>query len=475
MKIRLAYKIFGAFIFTAVVIIALTIGALRFLVYHGFADYVNRVDAEKLTGLVVSLGVEYKKDQDWSRLISSPKKWREIVMANLVPQGFDEPADDTPPPSGSLKEPSPQNRDAHHLARRLFLLDRDKNLVAGRSGSSSDQTLLEITNGYETVGWLGIRKIEPPNTELEADFLKRQYKWFYLLGACVFLLTGAVTLILSRNLLLPVKKLTDGAQALALRDFQARVDIKSQDELGLLAADFNLMAQTLERYETMRQQWMSDISHELRTPLAILRGEIEARQDGVRETDREFLNSIHAEVVHVSKIVDDLHKLSLADAQSLVFKKEPANPVRILKETLGAFQTLLSQRKIDVALDFPDEGDIPVAGDADRLKEVFSNLFENVLRYSDSPGALKITLEYTDKLLVIYFEDSGPGVPPESLERLFDRLYRVDKSRSRSLGGSGLGLSICKNIIEAHGGEIIAENGSSGGLRIRITLPLIAG
>jgi two-component system sensor histidine kinase BaeS len=222
----------------------------------------------------------------------------------------------------------------------------------------------------------------------------------------------------------------------------------------------------------MRQQWISDIAHELRTPLSILLGEIEALKDGLREVNDDTLESLNSEARHLSKIVNDLHELSLADAGTLSIKKERIDPRAILEETLGHFEQSFVENHIAIEKNRTQLPPVFVIGDSGRLKQLFSNLLENTLRYADAPGTLTIGQEMVDNRLLFYFEDSGPGVPEGSLERLFDRLYRVDRSRSRTKGGSGLGLSICKSIISALGGEIRAINGKSGGLRIEIELPL---
>ena len=241
-----------------------------------------------------------------------------------------------------------------------------------------------------------------------------------------------------------------------------------------LAADFNVMAKTLEQSEQMRRQWLTDISHELRTPLSILRGEIEAMQDGVRETSRQNLDSLHSEAIYLSKIVNDLHDLSLAETGALPFNKKTVDPVQVLKETVRLFETRFAQHQITVFDQLVSDQKVALQGDADRLTQLFSNLFENALRYTDSPGSLRIWQTRGQNRLMLHIEDSGPGVPDESVERLFDRLYRVDHARTRARGGSGLGLTICKSIVEAHGGKISAANGQSGGLRFDIELPLIS-
>ena len=262
-----------------------------------------------------------------------------------------------------------------------------------------------------------------------------------------------------------------GTQALTSLKFDTRIQVRTGDELGQLAMDFNRMAETLSRYETMRKQWLSDISHELRTPLSVLRGEIEAMQDGVREITDEALESLHAEALHMGKIVDDLHELSLADSGALRMERQPIQPVAVLKETLKLFETRFQQAQISIAADLPVEPKVTLQGDASRLSQLYTNLLENTLRYADAPGTLRIWREYSAEQLSLFFEDSGPGVPQESVDHLFDRLYKVDASRTRTKGGSGLGLAICKAIAESHGASIHASSAPGSGLRIQILFP----
>ena len=171
----------------------------------------------------------------------------------------------------------------------------------------------------------------------------------------------------------------------------------------------------------------------------------------------------------MSRLVDDLRQLSLADTEALSLKKQPINPLQILRESLKLYHTQLAQHNILVEENL--QADIIWQANADKLRQLYSNILENTLRYVDSPGSLKIFSEQTKTQLSINFIDSGPGVPEESIGRLFDRLYRVEQSRNRAKGGSGLGLAICKNIVEMHSGKITATNVSSGGLWIKIVFP----
>jgi two-component system sensor histidine kinase BaeS len=344
--------------------------------------------------------------------------------------------------------------------------------VAGRAASAKGITLREISLHGKTVGWLGLKKEDRLSDPLDVAFLKQQSQTFYTVGALMLLVAAAVAFLLSRHLLSPVQQLVKGTRALTSRRFDTRITVKTSDELGQLAADFNQMAQTLKHYEQMQRQWISDIAHELRTPLSILQGEIEALQDGVRVANSATLASLHAESIHISKIVSDLHDLSLAESGALHFKKESVNLLQALRECFQKFQGRFREKAIAIIDELGSNEDCIITGDRDRLMQVFSNLLENTLRYTDTPGTLTVRQFITDDQVVVQFADTKPGVPPASISRLCDRLYRVDPSRSRAQGGSGLGLAICKTIVEAHGGKIRLQNAATGGLQVEIMLPL---
>ncbi len=376
--------------------------------------------------------------------------------------------DPGPPGEGRPFPPPPA---PFSFASKVALFDAKFQLVAGNPSPAQENLLQAITVDGKPVGWLGVRKVRQLSHPLDVEFSRQQTKAFYLIGIATLGAAILVSLFLARHLLRPVKQLTEGTRALSQRKFETRITFASRDELGQLAADFNAMAQALEQYEKIRRQWLSDISHELRTPLSILRAEIEAMEDGLREITEETLESLHSEVLHLTKIVNDLHQLSSVESGMLTIKREAVNPLQVLKATLKSFETRFRDRELGIQDDLEIKN-VVLAGDEDRLKQLFSNILENTLRYADSPGTLKIWHHQTDDELILNFADSGPGVPKESLGRLFDRLYRVDQARNREHGGSGLGLAICKSIVEALGGQIKAANAAGAGLWITIVLPL---
>ncbi len=219
----------------------------------------------------------------------------------------------------------------------------------------------------QVVGWLGLRKHERGMRPLDVEFLEAQFQALYTIGGVTLLLATLVTLALSRHLLVPIRELVQATRALTSRRFDIRLKIRTQDEIGQLAADFNNMAQALQRYERLQQQWLADISHELRTPLAVLRAEIEAMQDGVREVNPERLASLHFEVLHVGRIVQQLHDLSLLESSHGEVELAPVKPLEVLAETLRSFTTRFEQGGIRVEFGGGELGQIVVMVEADRL------------------------------------------------------------------------------------------------------------
>jgi two-component system sensor histidine kinase BaeS len=482
MKIKLAYKIFIAFLVTSILAVALMVGTMQFYVSRHFADYVSQTVLSRLGMLTAELSDEYQVHQGWERFKADPRLWN-AMLQSILPQSdldrigvYSRPKESPQPAVRELRSARPSGR-LFRISRALALFDEKKQIVIGGPADSESEnySLQEITVYGRTVGWLGLHKRQQLADPLVVAFIKNQSMAIYLVGAGILVLAAFASFLLSKHFLAPVHQLTEGTKSLAQFKFDTRIDVNTNDEIGQLAADFNRMAQTLKNYETLRRQWISDISHELRTPLAILRGEIEAMQDGVRNLNTGTLESLHSEILRLSKLVDGLHQLSLADSQCLLAQKDPVKPLAVLAEMVDLFRSRFERRKISVTVDIGEVDAFFILGDTDRLAQLFSNLLENTLNYTDSPGALKIYERHDADKLTICFEDSVPGVPEKALERLFDRLYRVDKSRNRELGGSGLGLAICKQIVESHGGKIVAALASAGGLLIRVEFPLNAG
>ncbi|MGZ8196600.1 MAG: ATP-binding protein, partial [Methylosarcina sp.] len=320
--------------------------------------------------------------------------------------------------------------------------------------------------------YLGVLPGKPVNQPNELQFIEKQAKSLVGIAAFMVLLSAALALLLAYFLGRPLKRIAAAVKMLAVGRYDVRLPVESGDELGQLARDYNDVAEALARSEQARRRWMADISHELRTPLAVLRGELEALQDGIRPLSREAVDSLYGDVMRLHRLTDDLYQLSLSDQGALSYRKMRVDPAALLQEDLASLALEFEGKRISVQLINNLSSQIRIHADPDRLSQLNRNLLNNSLNYTDAGGRLTITLSRQSDKLIIEFADSAPGVPEPELERLFDRFYRVENSRSRHHGGAGLGLAICSNIVEAHHGTITAHASELNGLAIRIELPM---
>ncbi len=485
MNLKFGHKVFLISLLNGLAILISMPLIARHYAFQNIEKFIDRIETERFDNLLGELSREYPKSRNWTLVLNGLGHSLDAMEGERGPEGEegDGPRNGPPPLPppfhdswawGRGKGESPPHPPNHH---RIVLFDAEKHpltMAASDLPAGKNYRMKPIVVENKTVGWLGIKEGEPHGNPLDIEFLKNQSITFYWTAGVAAALATLVAFVLSRHLSAPMRELAQGTRALTSRRFEARIEVRSSDEFGQLAADFNAMAQALEKYERMRRQWIADISHELRTSLAILQGEIEAMQDDVREVSREALDSLHFEVLHVGRIVHDLHDLSLIESWDSGAELTPVNPLKILDETLTSFRPRFENSDMRIEVNETCESEVAIMANRDRLRQLYSNLLENALRYAHAPGVLKISGQITDGNLFLHIEDSGPGVPEESLGRLFDRLYRVDKARSRAHGGSGLGLAICKSIVECFGGRIEASNAISGGLKITMVFPVLS-
>ena len=352
---------------------------------------------------------------------------------------------------------------------RLVLVDASGSRVVGNVDVPADAPTVSIDYDGRVVGTLHLAP--QPRLSEAADIAFAHAQLRNALIAAMAVLAGALVLAfaLARGLLKPVHALADGTRALAAGDYARRLAVERRDELGALAEDFNHLAATLEQHRDARRRWGADIAHELRTPLSVLRGEIHALQDGVRAPTPAALDSLQAECARLGALIEDLYQLSLADAGALEYRFERIDLGEVVRDALDLQQRACADAGL--ALEVAIAGSIHVRADAHRIAQLIDNLLANARRYTDAPGRIRVELTATHDGARIVVEDTAPGVPADALPRLFDRLFRVEASRSRAAGGAGLGLAICRAIVEAHGGSIDAGPSALGGLCITVDLP----
>jgi two-component system OmpR family sensor kinase/two-component system sensor histidine kinase BaeS len=291
--------------------------------------------------------------------------------------------------------------------------------------------------------------------------------WAAVVSGFVALLMG---LLLTRAVVRPIRVFEQTAQRIAAGDLTSRVPVSSRDEIGALAKRFNEMAASLERDEQLRQQMMADLAHELRTPLAVIRGQVEALQDGVFDLTQENLSPIHGQTLLLGRLIEDLRDLALAEAGQLPMEMTQVDLAQVVASSCDGFRSQALERGVTLQVTI-DERPLWVPGDPQRLEQVIANLLSNAIRYTGGGGRVSVRAWQGPLAVGVDVTDTGPGIEPDELEHLFERFYRVAKSRSRSDGGSGLGLAIAKQLVEAHHGQITVESQLGQGSRFRVTLP----
>ena len=294
--------------------------------------------------------------------------------------------------------------------------------------------------------------------------------WITVPSALVVASLGG--LFLANKALKPVDEITKTARLITSKSLDQRIRLrKTKDEIGRLAETFNDMISRLDRSFKQIRQFSANASHELRTPLTILKGEIEVglRKRRRLEEYRKILTSNLEEVNHMGRIVDDLLFLSKADMGEVHLQKKPVDLAQLVSEVYAQAKMIAMRKGIHVQMS--NDGDVAVVGDRLRLRELLLNLVDNAVKYTPEGGEMRISLERNDQQVTLRVMDTGIGIDPQDQPHIFDRFFRVDKARSREAGGSGLGLSICKWIVEAHGGEISVESDLGKGSMFRVTLP----
>ena len=441
MRPGITLKLFFAILAASAVAAAAMAVATRLSFQSGFFGYLNHVQSQSLDAFAGRLADEYRRTGDWSFLEGDYGRLRALAA----------------PPQ---------------TVQRLTLLDAERRPVVGNPEPSEAAAMRPVIVDDRVVGWIARVPERRLSTAADLAFQQQQLRASWSIAGLALAVAALVALVLARAFLQPLKRVAQATHRLAAGTYATRVEVRSADELGRLAEDFKRLAQALERNEAQRRRFMADVSHEQRTPLAVLSGELEALEDGVRPLTRQSLASLRAEVNALGKLVGDLNQLALADSGALAYRKQTLDVVPIVAQALESHRDRLAERSL--AVETAWNGAAPVFGDPDRLRQMFRNLLENSARYTDPGGRVRVAARRDGERVVVEFEDSAPGVPPEALPQLFERGSRVDESRSRANGGSGLGLAICRSIAAAHDGDIAASPSPLGGLRIAVSLPVAA-
>ncbi|MCU7800592.1 MAG: HAMP domain-containing protein [gamma proteobacterium symbiont of Lucinoma myriamae] len=493
-------------------IIALLVinGILAFSIYYfnsssfdkEFLAYINRLQEAKLQPMTRVLASGYDKYGHWNWITRRPRVWNYLqqlyrsgalesttLETLLSEQNFQTNNQEHPferqsrrqsrrlqqnsdrpiPPGRKFGRPVPE---ASIELSNVFLRDQNQRLLIGSRKSEHKVNWLNIFLDDKLIGQVGYMPRTKLSQQVDLYFAQQQKESFATIAVYLVIIALFIAIVLSRHFLQPIRSLSKGVHQLVCGNYKQTLLISSKDELGQLAHDFNHLSKTLEQNRQDRRQWIVDISHELRTPVAILQGEIEALLDNVRPLNHDALQSLQHETKRLKRLISDLHKLSMSDLGAQSYKMENIDLLPRIKEFIDDNEAQLKAQGLDFIVTFHCQKAM-VYADEGRIEQLLVNLMQNSLRYTNTPGQIKLTVSHGNQMLIINWSDSSPGVQNNDLARLFERLYRVDASRNRASGGSGLGLAICLNIAQAHNGSISASHSELGGLNIQLKLPLI--
>lgn len=313
----------------------------------------------------------------------------------------------------------------------------------------------------------------------ETSFLDSVRNSLWIAGGIAIALATLLGILLSRQITAPLRRLSVAAARVGRGDTSCRVQARSEDEVGVLTGNFNCMVESLDRNQETRRKLMSDLAHEMSTPLAVMQGNLEGMLDGVVEPTPANISSLHEEALLLSRLVKDLRTLSQAESGRLNLVVAPADLGEVVSSIVNASEA--EARRKQVALALRREDGLPKAMmDPDRISQVVTNLLSNALRYTSEGGTISISVRpggnngKRDSSLVVSVSDTGQGISAEDLPHVFDRFFQGSQPREKRSGGSGIGLAVVKELVEAHGGKVWVESAQGKGSTFSFTIPAAA-
>lgn len=410
-----------------------------------FQEYVEDVSASRSQRIEALLSRYYSRRQDWAGVEPLVQQIADLVGQQVILANSTD----------------------------VVIVDSQNQLVGQRVKDAWKHLVVPIRAGDVAVGTLYVDPIHAPSKlGPRGDAFVSELSTSLLSALGVGMLAAlAVSLLVARRLAAPLEALTVAVRRLEAGERSAHIEISRDGEVGALAEAFNSLVDSLARVEQLRSNMVNDIAHELRTPLTTIRGYVEAIQDGVAEPNPDVLDTVHGELLQLSRLVDDLRDLALAEAGQLHLAPEPTSVDALITHDVRALAVACVEQDITIRTSVPE--DIPILLiDAGRISQALRNLLNNAMAHTPRGGTISVSAAYDGQYVSIAVQDSGSGIPPEDLPHVFERFYRGDRSRSRRAGGAGLGLSISREILAAHHGALVAESPPGQGARFTLRLPL---
>ena len=444
------YSLRWRLLFSFALVIAAALGLAAFFISRAasaeIAGFQERAETERLERLNLLLARQYAQSEGWHGVQTMLEQIGEFYAQRVVVVNI----------AGVVVA------DSHRSAVGQLItgpIDSDRRLaVLGLTGNIGTMLINPDPLPGET-------PIPVPESGLPS--INRILVWsgIFALGLGVVL-----TFFLSRRVLAPVEALSRAARGVAGRDFSGRVEVRSRDEVGELSRTFNAMTEELARTEEVRRSLVADVAHELRTPVSNIRGYLDAMRDGLVNADEATLDSMHEEAVLLTRLIEDLQELALAESGQMPLHIQDCDLAEVARKAVAAVQPQAEAKGVSVAIE--EEGILIAEADPERIGQVLRNLLNNGVSYTPQGGHVKVSVRGMGDEAEVRVEDSGAGISQEDLPHVFERFYRVDKSRSRATGGVGLGLTIARRLVEAHGGKVSVQSEAGKGSAFTFTLPV---
>jgi len=461
-------QLFLAIAGTGVFLVIVVLLGVRSYFLQNFSDYLAEQEQRRLQQVAVVLSEYYETVHRQmparvQQAFSERDRWRQVIQAIQ---------------RDSLINPERVNLDPELSFSALTLETLSGERVFGPE-ISTPVTVFVLAEG-EIIATLSTELPTSQMQPLDQVFRQQQMQSFLWAGALALIVAAFVAWFVATRLRARLALLKRTTQAIAAGDYTGELSPRllgseQRDDIAELARALQSMAATLNQNEQQRRAFMADIAHELRTPLTVLKGELEAVEDGIRQPDKVLCARLQQQTEQLARLVSDIDTLAQAQAGGMHYQRRTLELGSWLQQQVTQWQALAEQHQLQLILHVSEDSPVKVQGDTSRLQQALHNLLQNSIRYTESSaasqGQIRVSLTATATHAVISIEDSAPGVAPEHLAHLFERFYRTDNHRHRQQGGSGLGLAISRQIVQAHHGAIHAEPSELGGLKVTITLP----
>jgi two-component system, OmpR family, sensor histidine kinase BaeS len=479
-RLPLALALFGILFVQVLVAIGLMTGLGTLNLRQGFKDYQIARDTEMLEGFAIIAAQRIEAAGSLDAFTSIDGSMRSVLDELRIQRGIKTPSPPEgapPPPRGALQSkdrtppPPPRRGRPDSFGARVAIFSLEGRQIDGFQMPNGAKTIgRDIILAGKPIAIAKVQLVDVPDG-VEARFLKGQTNALLLVSLVLIIVSALASWWVAQIWARPLNAMRAATSRIAEGEFSVRVPVAGLREVAATTENINNMANALERLERARRVWLAEISHELRTPVTIMRGELESLMDGVRAPSSGAVLSLHEEVLVLTRLIDDLHLIALGDTGRLPCTFEAVALGPVVDSACRRFRPQADAKGLELTFAPSGLSDFQISTDEHRLAQVLAIILSNSVRYTAAPGSIHVTTARVLDYIEIRVEDSAPGVDDEALEVMFESFRRLDPSRNKESGGSGLGLAVARTLVGALGGTIAASHAKSGGICVTITLP----